>query len=168
MESPALSGHRAFSLAAFLPTMKRVHHSVSWGGAGPPQRRDICSPSFVERDLRGGGRQGEEGGGTLLTSRLETHRNGVIQEGWVGLLCGWERHAGLLTACWPWRRVVSGITLPVQGTMRPPHPPSGAALHLHRERKRPQGPTCVRDCVDSGLHRASVIAFFLSCLENPC
>lgn len=39
----------------------------------------------------------------MLKPRIQIHRNGVIQEDWVLSLCGWERHAGLLAACWPWK-----------------------------------------------------------------
>jgi hypothetical protein len=68
---------------------------------------------------------------------------------------------GSLQPAGPGRRVASGITLSVGGTMRPPHLPSGVAFPLHRERMKKQswGPTYVIDCMGSGLHSVCLHCF---------
>lgn len=77
-------------------------------------------------------------------------------------LCGWERYAGLLTACWPWKE--SGLwynTTFCIGDHETPTSTFWGALHLHKDRmkKQPQGLTYVIDCMDSGLHGACLHCF---------
>lgn len=61
-----------------------------------------------------------------------------------------ERHAGLITAWWPWKESdLYYKTLPAERMMGVPHPSSGAALQPHRaqrerRKKQPWGSTCCR------------------------
>lgn len=59
----------------------------------------ICSPSW----LGAGERLEEEGGGTMLKPRLQIHRNGVIQEGWVGITVWMGETCRTPSAHWPWK-----------------------------------------------------------------
>lgn len=76
-------------------------------------------------------------------------------------LCGWERHAGLLTACWPWKESGFWYNTLCIGDHEAPHLPSESAFHLHREKmkKQPQGLTYVIDCMGSGLYESCVHCF---------